>query len=85
MIEQALEKIEEIKETNPRVYESAKTYITSERVWINYLLYSFYESTFEAQDLSSLKSVLYNDITFFGLSKIAEGGSNKALLEKLLA
>lgn len=85
MIEDALEKVEEIKDVSPRVYESAKTYITSERVWINYLLYNLYEATFEQQDLYNLKTVLYNDITFFGLSKIAEGGSNAALLAKLLA
>lgn len=85
MIEQALEKLEEIKNVNTRTYESAKLYIKAERAWVNYMIYSLYSNILEPQELATVKSTLLADIKLCGLSKIGEAGSNKALIAELSA
>ena len=79
----ALEKIEPLKDTDARAYETAKRLIVAERVWIDYVSYKVYADKFKSAELRKLKTELREAIIACNINMNTEHGSVEPLIEEL--
>ena len=79
-IAEALEAIEPLKMQDEALYNTVYKYIVCERVWINYLRFTYYGNSYFASDLKELKEEIVSDID---LCKIGRESEPKAITEYL--
>ena len=83
LVGDALEEIEYLKDVDPVKYASVHKYITTERIWIDHLLYKIYASSLSSGELSALKAEHYNDIVYCGVTRLWQGVDITAYLAEL--
>ena len=71
-IDKALDEIAPLKETNAELYETVYKYIVCERVWINYLRYTYHNASYYGEELSELKDEIVRDINVCGITRFSE-------------
>lgn len=84
MIKTSMELIDNLKETQPEIYDRYKTNIQVEAVWIDYLLYNLYIGQFDVNEKNAIKEELYDALLISGVSKMAEHSDVTNLLNELL-
>lgn len=71
-IDEALVAIEPLKGKDEALYNRVYKYIVCERVWINYLRFTYYSNSYFASDLQELKSEIVNDVALCKINRESE-------------
>ena len=82
-LDNAMKAIEHLKTEDAEKYQITARMISSERVWVNYILYNVYRKEFDQASLTALKTDLYNDLVACKITKEREHGSIDQLLSEL--
>lgn len=79
-IDEALAEIEPLKTQDEELYNRAYKYIVCERVWINYLRFTYHSGSYFADDLRELKQEIVDDIALCKIGRQSEGSGISTLL-----
>ncbi len=71
-IDEALKAIEPLKAQDETLYNRVYKYIVCERVWINYLRFTYHGNSYFAEDLKQLKADIISDIELCKLGRESE-------------
>lgn len=82
-IAEALEEIEPLKMQNEALYNTVYKYIVCERVWINYLRFTYYGNSYFASDLKELKEEIVSDIDLCKIGRESEPKTITAYLDSV--